>query len=63
MFKKNKESNMVMEQDMNQLMKAMDAIIGGDYSDTETTEFHNPMYAEKLNQMMHVLKKNNCQYL
>lgn len=63
MFKKNKESNMVMEQDMNQLMKAMDAIIGGDYSDTETTEFHNPMYAEKLNQMMHVLKKNNNNYV
>lgn len=63
MFNRKKDNSTVMQNDMDLLMQKMDTIIQGDYSEIDTSEFSDPTYANKLNEMMTALKKSNNNYV
>ncbi len=63
MFKKKKSAGMPPNNDMQLLMEAMDRVIGGQYSDIDTSAFINPEYGQKLNELIHAFKKSNNNFV
>lgn len=59
MFDKRKTPNLLPMSDIQQLLAAMDKIAEGDFSEVDISLFHNPIYGEKLNAVIHSLKKAN----
>lgn len=53
----------VFREDIALLQKEMDRIIGGDFNPVDTSAFRNPVYGEKLNQMMDSFKKANNNFV
>lgn len=45
--------------DSKRLLNAMEEIIAGNYNEIDTTVFHNPIYADKLNEVLRSLKQSN----
>ena len=58
-LKKKKQPGLLPGQDTHQLLEAMDKIANGNFEEADVTQFKNPVYAEKINAMLHAFKK--CQ--
>ena len=59
MFKKKKQPGLLPGQDTHQLLEAMDKIANGNFEEADVTQFKNPVYAEKINAMLHAFKNAN----
>ena len=59
MFKKKKQAGLLPGQDAHQLLEAMDKIANGNFEEADVTQFKNPVYAEKINAMLHAFKNAN----
>ena len=59
MFKKKKQAGLLPGQDTHQLLEAMDKIANGNFEEADVTQFKNPVYAEKINAMLHAFKNAN----
>ncbi len=59
MFKKKKKPGLLPGQDTRQLLEAIDEIAGGNFGEVDVTQFKNPVYAEKINAMLHAFKNAN----
>lgn len=59
MFKKKKQPGLLPGQDTHQLLEAMDKIANGNFEEADITQFKNPVYAEKINAMLHAFKNAN----
>lgn len=53
----------VSRDDMILLQKEMDRIIAGDFNPVDTSAFQNPLYGEKLNQMLVAFKRANNNFV
>ena len=63
MFGKNRTAQDTLGNDRELLLQAMDKIIAGDFSEVSAEGFRDPIYAEKLNQMIGAYKKANNNYI
>ena len=63
MFGKNRTAQDTLGNDRELLLQAMDKIIAGDFSEVSAEGFRDPIYAEKLNQMIGTYKKANNNYI
>ena len=63
MFGKNRTAQDTLGNDRELLLQAMDKIIAGDFSEVSAEGFRDPIYAEKLNQMIGAYKKSNNNYI
>lgn len=63
MFQTKKRGETSLEGDMQLLIEVMDRMIQGDSSEVDISAFQNPVYGEKLNQVLHALKKANNPYV
>lgn len=63
MFGKNRTAQDTLGNDRELLLQAMDKIIAGDFSEVSAEGFRDPIYAEKLNQMISAYKKANNNYI
>lgn len=63
MFGKNRTAQDTLGNDRELLLQAMDKIIAGDFSEVSAEGFRDPIYAEKLNQMIGAYKKDNNNYI
>ena len=63
MFGKNRTAQDTLGNDRELLLQAMDKIIAGDFSEVSAEGFRDPIYAEKLNQMIGAYKKPNNNYI
>lgn len=63
MFGKNRTAQDTLGNDRELLLQAMDKIIAGDFSEVSAEGFRDPIYAEKLNQMIDAYKKANNNYI
>ena len=63
MFGKNRTAQDTLGNDRELLLQAMDKIIAGDFSEVSAEGFRDPIYAEKLNQMIGAYKKATNNYI
>lgn len=63
MFGKKSTAGYSGEKDLQLLMQAMEGVISGNYQDIDTSEFNNPMYGEKFNEVIHAYKKSNNNFV
>ncbi len=63
MFGKKKADNQILNQDVALLMQAMDNVIGGDYNAVDVTQYNNPEYGQKLNDLIMAFKKANNNFV
>jgi methyl-accepting chemotaxis protein len=63
MFGNKTQTDNTAEKDLQLLMSAMDGIIAGHYDPVDTTEYGNPAYAEKLNEVIHAFKVANNNFV
>lgn len=63
MFGKNKGNGTAAGGDMQRMLQAMDEIIAGKYGDVDTSEFSNPAYGEKINEVIHAFKHANNNFV
>lgn len=63
MFGKNRTAQDTLGNDRELLLQAMDKIIAGDFSEVSAEGFRDPIYVEKLNQMIGAYKKANNNYI
>lgn len=63
MFGKRSTAGYSGEKDLQLLMKAMEGVIAGNYQDIDTSEFDNPVYGEKFNEVIHAYKKSNNNFV
>ncbi|MBQ4282424.1 MAG: CZB domain-containing protein [Lachnospira sp.] len=63
MFGKRKADNQVLNQDMALLMQVMDNVIGGDYNAIDVTQFNNPEYGQKVNDLIRAFKLANNNFV
>lgn len=63
MFKKRKSPGTTINPDVELLLQAIDGIIGGKYDDIDISGFVNPIYGQKLNDMLHAFKRSNNNYV
>lgn len=63
MFGKNKKNTAANNNDMELLMQMIDGVIGGNYTDVDTSVFANPACGEKLNELIHAFKKSNNNFV
>lgn len=59
MFKKKSVRDILLSQDDEQLIKSMENIISGDFSEVDTSLFKNPVFGEKLNGVIRAFKEYN----
>lgn len=63
MFKKRNFSDSTANPDMELLLQAMDRIIEGQYDDIDISGFTNPIYGQKLNDVLHAFKRSNNKFV
>lgn len=63
MFKKRNSPSSTANPDMELLLQAMDRIIEGQYDDIDISGFTNPIYGQKLNDVLHALKRSNNKFV
>lgn len=63
MFGKKNRGIIPHNKDLKLLLDAMDAIIEGNYNETDVSAFRNPIYGQKLNAVIHSLKNANNAYV
>ena len=63
MLKKRNSPDTTANSDMELLLQAMDRIIGGQYDDVDISGFTNPVYGQKLNDVLHALKRYNNNFV
>lgn len=63
MFKKRNSPGSTANPDMELLLQAMDRIIEGQYDDIDISGFTNPIYGQKLNDVLHALKRSNNKFV
>lgn len=59
MFRKKGLRDILLSQDDEQLIKSMENIISGDFSEVDTSLFKNPIFGEKLNGVIKTFKEYN----
>ena len=62
-LKNNKEKSTTSNKDKELLFQAMDKMIAGDFTAVSEEEFEDPLYAKKLNEVVHSFKKANNNYV
>ncbi|MCH5269380.1 MAG: CZB domain-containing protein [Lachnospiraceae bacterium] len=63
MFKKRHSPNTTVNSDIALLLQAMDNIIGGQFEDIDVSGFSNPLYGQKLNDVIHAFKRSNNNFV
>ena len=63
MFKKHNSPGTTADSDMELLLQAMDRIIEGQYDDIDISGFANPVYGQKLNDVLHAFKRSNNNFV
>ena len=63
MFKKHNSPGTTANSDMELLLQAMDRIIEGQYDDIDISGFTNPVYGQKLNDVLHAFKRSNNNFV